>query len=116
MSLTDEPTPREETMVQSPTPAPVRRQAKAAKAAKASRPTRKPKAATPTMDIHGKLIPSKEIDGIAVVSQAEARKVLNVTYGQMLKLEHQKLLQRIQEADRGWFSIVSPRCRGCWTS
>jgi hypothetical protein len=113
MSLTDEPTPREETMVQSPTPAPVRRQAKAAKA---SGPTRKPKAATPTMDIHGKLIPSKEIDGIAVVSQAEARKVLNVSCSQMLKLEHQKLLQRIQEADRGWFSIVSPRCSGCWTS
>ena len=50
------------------------------------------------MDIHGKLISSKEINGIAVISQAEARKALGVSCVQMLKLENQKLLGRIQES------------------
>ncbi len=95
MALTDDPTPREETTVQSPTPTPARRQAKEPKPAKASR---NPKPATPLMDIHGKLISSREIGGVAVVSQAEARKVLGVSCVQMLKLENQKLLSRIQES------------------
>ena len=50
------------------------------------------------MDIHGKLISSKEINGIAVVSQAEARKALGMNCPQMIKLENQKLLSRIQES------------------
>ena len=50
------------------------------------------------MDASGKLISSKEIGGVAVISQAEARKVLGMSCIQMLKLENQKLLARVQEA------------------
>ena len=50
------------------------------------------------MDIHGKLLSSREIGGVAVVSQAEARKALGMTCPQMIKLENQKLLSRIQES------------------
>jgi hypothetical protein len=99
LAISSEPTPREETMVQSPTPTPTptpsRRQAKAGKPAKQAR---KSKAATPTTDIHGKIISSKEIDGIAVISQAQARKVLGMNCPQMIKLENQRLLTRIQES------------------
>jgi hypothetical protein len=93
LAISSEPTPREETMVQSPTPTPTpsRRQAKA------SRPTRQSKASNPRMDASGRLLPSREINGIAVVSQAEARKALGVSCVQMLRLEGQKALQRIQE-------------------
>ncbi len=49
------------------------------------------------MDASGRLLPSREINGIAVVSQAEARKALGVSCVQMLRLEGQKALQRIQE-------------------
>ena len=49
------------------------------------------------MDIHGKLISSKEIGGVAVISQAEARKALGVSCVQMLRLEAQKVLVRVQE-------------------
>jgi hypothetical protein len=45
----------------------------------------------------GKLLYSKEIDGIAVISQAHARKALGMKCPKMIKLENQKLLQRIQE-------------------
>ena len=75
-------------------PTPARRQAKSGKQAKTSR---KSKAAVPIMDINGRLISSKGINGIAVISQAEARKVLGMSCIQMLKLEDQKLLGRIQE-------------------
>jgi hypothetical protein len=92
MSLSIEPTPREETMVQSPAPAPVRRQAKPAKASRTS------KASVPRMDASGRLLPSREINGIAVVSQAEARKALGVSCVQMLRLEGQKVLTRVQES------------------
>ena len=95
MSLTDDPTPQAETTVQSPAPTPVRRKSKSGKT---SRTTRQAKPAHPLMDIHGKLISSKEINGIAVISQAEARKALGVSCVQMLKLENQKLLGRIQES------------------
>ena len=78
-----------------PTPTPARRQAKEPKPAKASR---KSKASTPRMDASGRLLSSKEISGIAVVSQAEARKVLGMSCIQMIKLENQKLLGRIQES------------------
>ena len=94
MSLAADPTPQAETTVQSPTPAPARRQAKAGKPAKASR---RSKASNPRFDSSGRLQPSKEIGGVAVVSQAEARKVLGVSCVQMLRLEGQKVLTRVQE-------------------
>ena len=50
------------------------------------------------MDINGKIHPSREIGGVAVISQAEARKVLGMNCPQMIKLEDQKLLARIQES------------------
>jgi hypothetical protein len=93
MAISSEPTPREETMVQSPTPTPT----PARRQAKASRPTRKSKAATPRMDASGKLLPSRKINDTDVVSQAEARKALGVSCPQVIKLENQKLLTRIQE-------------------
>jgi hypothetical protein len=93
MSLTDDPTPHPvvTSPAPAPAPAPVRRQAKPA---------------TPRMDASGKLLPSKEIDGIAVVSQAEARKALGVSCVQMLRLEGQKALTRIQEGGSRlvWYS------------
>ena len=49
------------------------------------------------MDINGKLLSSKGIGGVAVISQAEARKALGMNCPQMIKLENQKLLTRIQE-------------------
>ena len=78
-----------------PSPTPTRRQAKASKQAKTSR---KSKAAVPIMDINGKIHPSREIGGVAVISQAEARKALGMSCIQMIKLENQKLLTRIQES------------------
>jgi hypothetical protein len=80
--------------VQSPTPAPARRKSKPAKPAKQ---TRQAKASAPRMDASGKLLSSREIGGVAVISQAEARKVLGMSCIQMLRLENQKLLSRIQE-------------------
>ncbi len=90
LSLTDDPTPRAVVTSPTPTPAPARRTSKADKQTKS-------KAAVPTMDIHGKLLPSKETDGIAVVSQAEARKALGVSCVQMLRLEAQKVLVRVRD-------------------
>lgn len=98
LAISSEPTPREETMVQSPTPTPARRQAKPGKPAKTSRTKRQAKPATPRMDINGRLISSREIGGVAVISQAEARKALGMNCQQMIKLENQKLLTRIQES------------------
>ena len=96
MSLTDDPTPQP--VVASPAPQPTSQSQPARRTSKAARPTRKPKPATPRMDASGKLISSKEIGGVAVISQAEARKVLGMSCIQMLKLENQKLLARVQEA------------------
>lgn len=76
-------------------PTPTRRRSKSAKPAKTSRQA---KPAAPLMDINGKIHPSREIGGVAVVSQAEARKALGMTCVQMIKLENQKLLTRIQES------------------
>ncbi len=97
MSLTDDPTPP---VVTSPEPQPARHHAKP------DRPTRKSKASVPRMDSSGRLQPSKEINGIAVVSQAEARKALGVSCVQMLRLEGQKALTRIQEPSSRlvWYS------------
>ncbi len=88
MALTDDPTPP---VVTSPEPQPARHHAKP------DRPTRQSKASNPRMDASGKLLPSREVNGIAVVSQAQARKVLGVSCVQMLRLEGQKALVRIQE-------------------
>ena len=92
MALTDDQTSQPVVTVQSPTPA--RRQAKPGKPVKK---TRRSKAATPLMDASGRLLSSKGIGGVAVISQAEARKALGMNCPQMLKLENQKLLSRIQE-------------------
>jgi hypothetical protein len=62
-----------------------------------ARPSRNTKPAHPLMDASGRLLPSLEISGVAVISQAEARKALGMDCIQMLKLEDQKLLVRIQE-------------------
>ena len=97
MSLSSEPTPQAAPMVQSPTPTPAPSSRKDA-TSKADRPTRQSKASNPRMDASGRLQPSREINGIAVVSQAEARKALGVSCVQMLRLEGQKALVRVQES------------------
>jgi hypothetical protein len=94
MSLSSEPTPRPVVAVQSPTPTPARRKDTTSQSDKQ---TRKSKASVPRMDSSGRLQPSKEIDGIAVVSQAEARKALGVSCVQMLRLEAQKVLVRVRD-------------------
>jgi hypothetical protein len=60
------------------------------------------------MDASGRLLPSREINGIAVVSQAEARKALGVSCVQMLRLEGQRALTRIQEGGSRlvWYAIA----------
>ncbi len=95
MSLADDPTPRPVVTSPAPTPSPVRRQAKEPKPDKQSRQS---KASNPRFDSSGKLLPSREINGIAVVSQAEARKALGVSCVQMLRLEGQKALVRVRES------------------
>jgi len=35
---------------------------------------------------------------------------------QMIKIENQKLLARIQEGERGWYFTMSPMCSDYWTS
>ena len=96
LAVTDDAT--SQPVVASPAPQPTSQSQPARRTSKAARPTRKPKPATPRMDASGKLISSKEIGGVAVISQAEARKVLGMSCIQMLKLENQKLLARVQEA------------------
>ena len=97
LAVTDDQT--SQPVVTSPAPQsqsqPARRKSKPAKA---SRPTRNPKPAHPLMDASGKLLSSKGIGGVAVISQAEARKALGMSCLQMIKLENQKLLSRIQES------------------
>ena len=88
------PTP-EPTQSPTPTPAPARRQAKAGKPVKQ---TRQAKPAHPRMDINGRLLSSRKINDTDVISQAEARKALGMNCPQMIKLENQKLLTRIQES------------------
>ena len=92
LAISSEPTPQSVVTSPTPTPTPARRQAKPAKASRTS------KAAVPRMDSSGRLQPSKEIGGVAVVSQAEARKALGVSCVQMLRLEGQKVLVRVQES------------------
>ena len=106
MSLTtDQPSPAlptDQSVDTVPPPARGGRQGRAGKTGrtgKAVRPSRKGKAASqPILDAAGRLQASKIIGGVGCVSQAEARQVLGVTCQQMLKLEDQRLLQRIQES------------------
>ena len=78
-----------------PSPARPTRTARANNSAKRERRSRT--ASAPIVDINGKLLSSKGIGGVAVISQAEARKALGMNCPQMIKLENQKLLTRIQE-------------------
>ena len=94
LAVTDDATSQPVVTVQSPAPTPARRKSKPAKQAKTSR---KSKAAVPTMDINGRLLSSRKINDTDVISQAEARKALGMNCPQMIKLENQKLLTRIQE-------------------
>lgn len=84
-----------------PPPARARRQGRAGKTGKTDktvRPSRKGKPASqPILDAGGRLQASKIIDGVGCVSQAEARKALELTCSQMLRLEDQRLLERVQE-------------------
>ena len=97
MALTDDPTPQPVVTVQSPAPTPAREAKARDKASQPAKASRKSKASVPRMDASGRLQPSKEIGGVAVVSQAEARKALGVSCVQMLRLEGQKVLTRVQE-------------------
>ena len=105
MSLSIEPTPPAPPTDQSaddvPPPARGGRQgrgSKAGKTDKAVRPARKGKPASqPILDAAGRLQASKIIGGVGCVSQAIARKALGVSCVQMLKLEDQRLLERVQE-------------------
>ena len=105
MSLSIEPTsptvPTDQRADAVPPPARARRQGRAGKTGKtdkAGRPARKGKAAAlPVMDASGRLQPSRMIGDVDVVSQATARKALGISCLQMLRLEDQKLLTRIQE-------------------
>ena len=96
MSLTDDPTPQP--VVASPAPQPTSQSQPARRTSKPAKTSRKSKAAHPRMDASGKLLSSREIGGVAVISQAEARKALGMNCPQMIKLENQKLLSRIQES------------------
>lgn len=49
------------------------------------------------MDASGRLQASKIIEGVGCVSQSTARQVLGLTCLQMLRLEDQRLLERVQE-------------------
>ena len=105
MSLSIEPTsptvPADQHDSAVPPPARARRQGRAGKTGKtdkAVRPSRKGKtSAQPILDAAGRLQASKIIEGVDCVSQSTARQVLGLTCAQMLKLEDQRLLERVQE-------------------
>ena len=74
------------------------RGSKAGRTDKTVRPARKGKPASqPILDAAGRLQASKIIEGVGCVSQSTARQVLGLTCAQMLKLEDQRLLERVQE-------------------
>ena len=106
MSLSIEPTsptvPTDQNVDAVPPPARGGRQGRGSKAGrtdKTVRLTRKGKtAALPVMDASGRLQPSRRIGDVDVVSQSTARQALGVSCLQMLKLEDQRLLERVQEA------------------
>jgi len=96
-----QPAPTDQRVDAVPPPARGGRQGQASKAGKtdkAVRPARKGKpAARPILDAAGRLQASRIIDGIGCVSQATARQVLGMNCPQMLRLEGQRALTRIQE-------------------
>ena len=94
MMASDHPSPP---VASPPLPSPAR-PTRIARSNKSARQSRNTKPAHPRMDAAGQLLSSKEISGVAVVSQAEARKALVMDYPQMIKLENQKLLARVQES------------------
>jgi hypothetical protein len=99
--LTSQPTPTDQRVDAVPPQSRGGRQGQASKAGKtdkAVRPARKGKpTAQPILDAAGRLQASRIIGGIGCVSQATARQVLELTCPQMIKLENQRLLTRIQE-------------------
>ena len=105
MSLSIEPTPPAPPTDQSaddvPPPARGGRQGRGSKAGKTDktvRPARKGKTASqPILDAAGRIQASKIIEGVGCVSQSTARQALGVSCLQMLKLEDQRLLERVQE-------------------
>ena len=98
VSVGDPAAPTAGADVATPAPTPAREAKARDKASQPAKASRKSKAAVPLMDISGKLLSSREIGGVAVISQAEARKALGMSCVQMIKLENQKLLSRIQES------------------
>lgn len=102
LSLTDEPpspiVPTDQSVDAVPPPARATRQGRASKAGKAARPSRRSKTGSGASDGRSRAAAaSKIIEGVGCVSQAEARQVLGLTCSQMLRLENQKVLTRIQE-------------------
>jgi hypothetical protein len=92
---TSKPAPTDQRVNAVPPPARGGRQGQASKAV---RPARKGKPTSqPILDAAGRLQASRIIDDVGCVSQAAARQVLELTCPQMLQLENQKLLQRIQQ-------------------
>jgi hypothetical protein len=93
MAISSEPTPQAAPTDQSvdavPPPARGGRQGQAIKAGKTSR--------TGRLARKGRLQPSRRIGDVDVVAQSTARQALGVSCSQMLKLEDQRLLTRIQE-------------------
>ena len=86
------------------------RGSRASKTSKAAKTSRKGQpAAQPVLDARGRLQASRRIGDVDVVSQATARQVLGMTCVQMLKLEDQRLLQRIQEAGLRyvWYQVAA---------
>ena len=98
LAVTDDATSQPVVASPAPQPSPAR-PTRIARSNKSARQPRKIRTASvPRMDASGRLQPSKEIGGVAVISQAEARKALGMSCIQMIKLENQKLLGRIQES------------------
>ena len=115
MSLSIEPTsptiPTDQSVDAVPPPARARRQGRAGKTGKTSKAAKTSRkgqpASQPILDAGGRLQASRRIGDVAVVSQATARQALGMTCVQMLKLEDQRLLQRIQESGlrHVWYSV-----------
>jgi hypothetical protein len=104
MMASDHPSPP---VTSPPLPSPAR-PTRIARSNKSARPSRNTKPAHPLMDASGRLLPSLEISGVAVIPQAEARKALVMNCPQMIKLENQKLLARIQEGGSRhvWYRVT----------
>lgn len=97
LALVDSATPKPSVAAS----APIKRRGKAAAKPREAKPSRI------VVDADGKVQPSREVGGIAVISQADARKALGISCQQMLKLEDQRLLERVQEAGMRhvWYQV-----------